>query len=375
MQFRKIMVAVTEDWFVLSHFKPLLRALGRVADEVVVATRVSGLASEIEALGCRVVAFDFRRASANPIVALETSRRFAALMRAEAPDALHLVALKPITIGATALRLTSVRNVGVHVTGLGLLSVASGMKSTTIHTVTMRILRSVLRRDGARLFLENPDDRDTLSRSGIIAAQRAVILGGAGIDPVHFAVLPPPKNTNLRVAHVGRMIKSKGIDVLVEAIHIARGLGAGIALDLYGGIDQDNTEKVALSEIEAWQAQGLARWHGHVRDVREVWRKSDVYVLATRGGEGLPRALLEAAACGRPSIVTDVAGCRRFVRDGIEGLVVPPNDPPALARALQQLAADRDRRESMGLAARSRVLESYTEQHVVDAIVSAYRAR
>jgi glycosyltransferase involved in cell wall biosynthesis len=108
--------------------------------------------------------------------------------------------------------------------------------------------------------------------------------------------------------------------------------------------------------------------------VREVWRRADIFVLPARGGEGLPRALLEAAACARPLVVTNVPGCRHFVRDGVEGFVVPPDDPVALADALQGLARDADLRKRMGEAARLRLLHGFTEAHVKQSLLAAYQS-
>ena len=109
-------------------------------------------------------------------------------------------------------------------------------------------------------------------------------------------------------------------------------------------------------------------------DVADIWRRADIFVLASRGGEGLPRALIEAAACGRPLVVTDVPGNRDFVRDGVEGLLVPPDDPARLAEALARLASDADLRRRMGMAARQRVLSGYTESHVKHSVLEAYRS-
>ena len=105
-------------------------------------------------------------------------------------------------------------------------------------------------------------------------------------------------------------------------------------LELYGGTDADNPEAVTAEELKAWCAKRDARWLGHVEDVREVWRHADIFVLPARSREGMPRALLEAAASARPLVVTDVPGCRHFVRDGVEGFVVPPENADALANCL-----------------------------------------
>ena len=126
--------------------------------------------------------------------------------------------------------------------------------------------------------------------------------------------------------------------------------------------------------LQAWCDRTGARWPGHVTDVREVWRHADIFVLPARSREGMPRAMLEAAACGRPLIVTDVPGCRHFVRDGQEGFVIPPEDADALADALALLAQDPGLRERMGLAARQRLLQGFTESQVKDALRASYRA-
>jgi glycosyltransferase involved in cell wall biosynthesis len=103
-----------------------------------------------------------------------------------------------------------------------------------------------------------------------------------------------------------------------------------------------------------------------------VWRDHHVACLPSRGGEGLPRTLLEAASCGRAVLATDVPGCRDFVRDGVEGLVTPPDDPAALADALARLAAAPDLVARMGEAARARVLSGYTERAVMEAVKALY---
>jgi len=113
-------------------------------------------------------------------------------------------------------------------------------------------------------------------------------------------------------------------------------------------------------------------WHGPIEDVRDVWRNCEIAVVPTRTREGMPRVMLEAASCGRALIVTDVPGCRHFVRDGIEGFVVPPDDVEALAAAMDQLAQNPELRQMMGHAARERVLSGYTEQHVKVAVLNIY---
>lgn len=172
------------------------------------------------------------------------------------------------------------------------------------------------------------------------------------------------------------MVRSNGIDVLVQAFAALRNRGVPLQLELYGRSDAENPEAVPSQSLTTWCDQADAVWRGHVADVAGIWRRTDIFVLAWRGGEGLPRALIEAAACGRPLVVTDVPGDRDFVRYGVEGLLVPPDDPESLAEALARLASEADLRWAMGLAARQRFLSGYTEthvQHVQHAVLHTYR--
>jgi glycosyltransferase involved in cell wall biosynthesis len=369
----KIALCVTEDWFVLSHFKPLIRALRTVADEVVIVTNDTGRLAEVADLGARVTAFDFDRKSTHPLAVMSTTRKLAALLAVERPSAVHLVALKPIILGILAAGAHGQIPLTLHLTGLGLLAVAPSVRAQIIRRLALGIIGRALRRPTTQLFIENADDLALVTRLGADPGSRATILGGAGVDPTHFAALPLPATEPPRIAFAGRMIKSKGIDVLVEAARLLRTRGQQPVVHLYGQIDAANPEAFTRQTIAAWQAEGLVLWHGHANDVRGIWRDAAIFVAPSLGGEGMPRTMLEAAACARPLIVTDVPGCRHFVRDGIDGLVVPPGDAAALADALARLLAAPELRVTLAQAARARVLDGFTEAAVEAAVSAAYR--
>ncbi len=111
-----------------------------------------------------------------------------------------------------------------------------------------------------------------------------------------------------------------------------------------------------------WDAFGDVAWWGERSDIAKIWAKCHIAVLPSFYREGLPKSLLEAAACGRPLVATDVLGCREVVRDGATGLLVPPRDAKALAHALERLARDRDLRRRMGAAAPGVVAREKSEQ-------------
>jgi glycosyltransferase involved in cell wall biosynthesis len=372
--FGRIMLCVTEDWFALSHFQPLIRVLVALANDVIVMARSSGRHGEIEALGARFENFDYKRGTANPLQEALAARALAARIRHHKPDALHLIAMKPILIGGLAQRLAPVPHTIVHMTGLGFMGVMQTAKMRAFRWVLQRHVASIMRNPGNWLMIENPDDLAFLEAGGTRTHCRHTILGGAGIDPEAFPASAPPANAIPVAAYVGRMIRSKGVDVLMEAARELKQRGVPLMIDLYGASDADNPEAIPPAELERWTADGLGRWHGPTREVAAVWRDADIYVMPTLGGEGLPRSLLEAAASARPAIVTQVPGCRSFVRNGIEGLVVAAGEPDDLADALAQLAADPALRHRMGQAARARVLDGYTIPQVAAQYEASYHA-
>jgi glycosyltransferase involved in cell wall biosynthesis len=370
----KIALLITEDWFALSHFRPLIGVLTEIAQEVVVVTRSSGRLKDIEALGVRTLEFDFRRRSNNQALTAQLAWALARLLQRERPDVVHLIAMKPIVLGGLALGFVRVPHVVVHVTGQGLAGIASAPLLRLYRFGMLRVLASLVAKPSSHLLVENPDDLALVRKLAPSLGARFAILGGAGVDPVAFPAQAAPEHAVPVAAHVGRMIKSKGIDLLMQAYERLSAEGVRLRLELFGSSDSENLEAVPPQEINDWCRRSGARWHGPVRDVAGVWKNADIFVLASRGGEGLPRALLEAAASARPLVVSDVPGNRHFVRDGIEGLLTPPGDVAAIAAALRRLAGDRALRLRMGDAARHRLLSGYTEAHVKAALLASYAA-
>jgi glycosyltransferase involved in cell wall biosynthesis len=372
----RILVVITEDWFALSHFKPLLSQLSLLAREVVVATRSSGRLDELAALGVRPIAFDMQRGSFNPLKLAKVRRHLAALIDAERPDAVHAISLQPMLLASLATRAARHKPhaLVLHVTGLGYIAASHTPRAWLARNLTFGMIRLATRHADVWLLAENPDDIIFTLARGVGRASRTTIVPGAGVDPIEFPALPPPANAVPRAAYVGRLVRSKGVDVLVAAHQKLRERGIGLDLALYGAIDTHNPDAVTRDTLTEWQQRPGLSAPGHVTDVRNVWREADIAVVPTLGGEGVPRAMLEAAACARPIVASDVSGCKHFLRDGVEGALVPPGDADRLAEALARLAADPELRRRQGAAARARLLAGYTTAAVQKAIRDAYAA-
>ena len=366
---KRILYVATEDWFFRSHFWAMARAAKRAGFDIALAARRSDAASEIAAEGIRIIPINLTRGTLNPIRVLAEAVGMWRLFRRERPDILHLIALKPIFVGGLAAALSGQCRVVNSVTGIGFLGVAESRKLAFVRRLIWPIFSLLLGRANSWILVDNADDARTVGRKANNPITR---VGGAGVDPQYFAELPPPKRPPVTAAVVARMLWSKGIDTIVEAQALLRERQIDIAVTLAGPVEHHTSNALTESLLEEWSTRPGIRWIGRQSDVRAVWRDAHIAVLASRGGEGLPRALLEAAACGRPIVTTDVPGCRDFIRPGIEGFIVPPGDPHALADALAKLALDAELREMMGRNARARVFSGYTEKQVSDAVVQLY---
>lgn len=361
---------ITEDWFFASHFLPMARAAREMGLDVVIITRVREHQGVLEATGARVIALEAERKSLNPFAVLANVARLAAILKREQPDILHMVALRPILIGGVAARRAGIARRVFALTGLGFLGARKDALGANAARAIRAFVRGPLENATTRYLFENPDDAAGLDLAP--DDPRVVIVGGAGVDPGQFTPAPQPQGPTLRVAVVARMLWSKGVDLAVEAVRLARARGADVSLSLFGAPDPSNPRAIPENTLREWNARPGVTWHGRTSDIAGVWRDHHVALLPSRGGEGLPRTLLEAAACGRAIVTTDVPGCRHFVRDGVDGFIAPPDDAAALADVLVRLASDRDLVLACGEAARARLLSGFTERHVMARVKAMY---
>jgi glycosyltransferase involved in cell wall biosynthesis len=367
---RKLVFVVTEDWFFASHFLPMARAARELDLDVAVVTRVRAHREVIEGTGARIIPLEAERRSLNPMAAGYAAGQLASVLKAEKADIVHCIALRGILVGGVAAAMAGIDRRVFALTGLGFIGARQDLVGRLAQRAIRLLTRGLTTRRTRYLF-ENTDDPRLLGLDP--AAPEVTIVGGAGVDAAVFEPSPLPPMPPLRIALVARMLWSKGIDLAVEAVLAARLQGAEVELSLYGAPDPSNPKAIPEPILSAWSAEPGIVWHGPTADIARVWRDHHVACLPSRGGEGLPRTLLEAAACGRAIVTTDVPGCRTLVRDAVEGLVVRPGNVPALTAAFVRLAAAPDLVARMGEAARNRVLDGFTERDVMEAVKQLYR--
>lgn len=365
----RLVFFVTEDWYFCSHRLPLARAARAAGFDVAVVTRVQRHAAQIRDAGIELIPLDLSRGSKNPRTELRTLSQLITIYRRLKPDIVHHVALKPVLYGTIAARLAGVPTIINALAGLGYLFSSADFAARLSRPLLEVVFRALLA--PTRVIVQNPDDRQLLVERQLINAQRTTLIRGSGVDLEAFAPAPEANGIPLIVLPA-RLLWDKGVGEFVAAARLLRQQNVAARFALVGAPDPENPASVPQATLEAWRAEGVVELWGWRDDMAEIFRDCHVACLPSYR-EGLPKALIEAAACGRPLVTCDVPGCREVVRHGINGLLVPLRNPVALAAALKQLVENPRQRAAFGRSARDIAAAEFSLSAVIDQTLALYR--
>ncbi len=364
----KLLYVVTEDKAFLSHRLPMARAARDAGFDVHVAASVGSNADAIRSEGFTIHSMPLRRGGLSPFGAISTIMALRQIKRDLSPAIVHHVGMQICVLGGiSSLGMTTPQINAM--TGLGYAFTSTTAKALFLRIVIAIALRFFLNRDHAVFLVQNPDDRAALETIGI-APRRLARIPGSGVDTDKLMPMPEPDGL-ITVGFAGRLLTAKGIRALVAAHRILRTRGEDIRLLIAGTPDPANPDSVTLEEAQQWGREPGITWLGQVNDIASLWRDSHIAALPSHR-EGLPKSLLEAAACGRPMIATDAPGCREIVKHQETGLLVPIEDPQALASAISELAGSQELRARFGAAARQLVVDKMSAQAIGAATVALY---
>lgn len=352
----KLLFVVTEDWYFLSHRMPTVRGAQQAGYDVAVVTSNGSARAAIEAQGVRVIPFNFDRRSLKPDQAVQQVKALALIYAREKPAVVHHIAMKPILFGSMAAWQARVPHVINAFAGLGYVFSAKTMLAKTVRMVLVPAFRMLLQRPGSVVLFQNDDDRQLLQKLGALSKKsKAVLIRGSGVETDRLQPMPLPAGDDFICAFAGRMIGIKGLPTMQDAFARLEQEAPHVKLWLCGQPDPGNPGSWTQAQIDQWTRDNPnVIYKGHC-NMAEVWAQSHVALQPSYGGEGIPKSLLEAAACGRAIIATDVPGCREVVDEGQNGFLVPPRDAALLAARILLLARDRDLCSRMGQASRALV--------------------
>ena len=290
----------------------------------------------------------------------------------ERPDLVHHFTSKPVLYGSLAARLTGVPRVVNAVTGLGYVFLQNTLRARLLRQVVLLLYRLALGLKRQAVIFENNYDRLFFEHMRLVAPGKSRVIEGVGVDIEAYAPTPELQGIPLAVLPA-RMLWDKGIGVAAEAARQLKAQGCPLRLALVGPTDPGNPAHIPDDILQSWVAEGILEWWGFQEDMHAVYRQASLVTLPSFS-EGVPTVLIEAAACGRAIVATDIPGCRNVVKEGETGLLIPPNDPTALADALCRLAVDPALRARMGAAGRARVVAHFSTEQVNREILAIYHA-
>jgi len=368
----RICFVETQDYAFIRHRLPLGRALVASGVDLHVIAPGGSAESAIRSEGVTYHRLSMRRAGANPITELLVVQQLLRLYRELRPNLVHHFGLKSVLYGAIAGRLSAVPGIVGSITGLGYTFIPGSIHRQILRGTVTRLLRGALRDPRVFTIFQNPDDRDLFLEKGLVRSSQTRLIFGSGVDVERFA--PAPEPSGPPVVLVGtRMLLDKGIVELVEASRMLRQADVQVKIRLAGAPDPGNPVSISEDQLRSWDAEGIVEWVGQKGDMAEQLRQAHIACLPSYR-EGLPLFLAEAAAAGRPSVTTDVPGCRTAIETEKTGLLVPPRDSRALAAALTRLIQDDRLRHAMGNRARELALAQFSSRVVTTNIFELYRS-
>jgi glycosyltransferase involved in cell wall biosynthesis len=375
----KILFVVNEAYFFMTHRIPVARALAVAGCEVHVAVPADHVwapsdfsIDEIEEAGFILHTIPLSRRGKNILQDIQSLVSIYRLILRVKPDVVHLFTIKPVIYGGLVARFSGVKSLISSFTGLGHVFIAPGITNYLLKMAVVFLYRLATGHRNSRVIVQNSGDAQVLVGKGAVREKNVRLIPGSGVNIDKFPMKAEPEGPPL-VILPSRLIWEKGIAEFVQAAKTLKEKGIVCRFALVGDTQVSNPRAVQESQIEEWVAEGVLEWWGRRTDMPDVFAQSSIVCLPTTYGEGLPRVLVEAAACGRAIVTTDIAACREVVQHNENGLLVPPGDTGMLIEALETLISAPDERARMGMRGREIVASRLTEDHIVRSTLDVYR--
>ena len=366
----KIILVANTDWYLYNFRRSLAHFLLGQGYEVILVSPPGKYVELLKEDGFNWIAWNLGRQSTAPWHELPAIFALFKIYRHERADLVHHHTIKPVLYGSLAASAARILNIVNSITGRGYVFLSPETKASLLKQFLQPFYRFIFRNSHQVAIFENDEDRQYFIQTKMIPSAQTRLIAGVGVDTEQFAPATEPSGIPI-ILYSGRMLWDKGIGVLVEAAHIIH-KACPARVVLVGSPDPGNPTSISEDQLKAWAAEGVIEWWGWQSDMCSIYQKATIVTLPSFY-EGVPTALLEAAACARPIVATDTPGSRDIVIDSLNGLIVPTNDSIALADALMKLLADPLQRGRMGKAGRQLVLDKFDVNLVNQATLAVYQ--
>ena len=367
-------MVVNDAAFFLSHREPVAKAARDHGFLVVVATAAGPAVQAIVDAGYEHREIRLTRSGRNPFAEALSVVSLIQLFRRVRPDVVHLVTIKPVLYGGLAAWMVRVPGIVSAISGLGTVFGSSSDSRMSMAKFAAKLLyRLALGHRNQRVIFQNSNDRNVLAMLTRFQRNKTVMITGSGVDLSEYKMADEVETEAPVVVMAARLLRDKGVYEFIKAARILKRRNVRSRFLLVGDPDPGNPSSVNNADLEKWRAEGNVEILGFRGDVATIFAMSHIVVLPSYG-EGIPKVLIEAAACGRAVVTTDIPGGREAIEPGKSGLLVPPRDADALADAIQLLIENQDLRRQMGCAGRELAKQRFRIEEVIAQHLSIYDA-
>ncbi|RBQ30932.1 glycosyltransferase family 1 protein [Arcobacter sp. FW59] len=358
---KKILFVVNVDWFFISHRLPLALEALKKGYEVYLACGISDKKEYLEKLGIKVHPLNLSRSGTGIKGELKAFIEIYNVLKKVNPDIAHFVTIKPVLYGGIASRFLSIHNKVFSISGLGFIFIKQGLKAILARGLIKIMYGFALGGKNSHVIVQNPDDKAVVNS---IVKVPITLIRGSGVDLSQYKYIDE-NNNNIKVSMACRLLRDKGVFEYIDAAKILKQKLPNIEFEIYGDIDIHNPASLTEDDIEEIKKEGFIKVHGFSTNIAKVFSDTNIVVLPSYR-EGLPKVLIEAAACGRAVITTDVPGCRDAIEPNVTGLLCQVRNSQSLANQIEKLILDKDLRNSMGKEGRELAKKEFDIKKVVE---------
>ncbi|WP_415900110.1 glycosyltransferase family 4 protein [Neptuniibacter sp. QD48_11] len=366
-----ILFVVNSTEFFLSHRLPIAVAAKKMGFDVHIASSTGKGVKQITDSGFTFHHVSFSRSGQNVLRELQCFLCLTKLFIKLSPDLVHLITIKPVLYGSIVARLVGVKSVVCAISGLGTVFQNTNIFARIRRWIVCKLYKSAFKHPNLAVIFQNPDDKNLLLNVRALTAEQTRIIRGSGVSLSSYPYIKEPEGVPV-VVMAARLLRDKGVFEYVEAARILKKRCVSIDIRLIGDIDLGNPTSINNDILNEWENENIINVYGFRSDIATQYSNANIVCLPSYR-EGLPKSLIEAAACGRAVITTDVPGCRDAIVAGETGILVPVKDPLALADAINWLIDTPEQRRKMGKAGRLLAENEFNIENVIDKHMTIYQ--
>ncbi len=357
---KKILFVVNVDWFFISHRLPLAIEAKNKGYEVHIACAITYKKEYLEQLGFIIHPLILSRSGVSIQAEIKAFFSIYKVLKEIKPTIIHFVTIKPVIYGGIASRFCAIEKRIFSISGLGFIFIKQGFKASLIRAIVKILYNLALGGKNSHVIVQNLSDNNVVES---IVNVPISLIRGSGVNLEEYTYKEENLNS-LKVVMASRLLKDKGVNEYIEAAKLLKEKGLEVAFELYGDIDSGNPTTLTREDIDQIQKDGFVKINGFSQDIANIFSNANLVVLPSYR-EGLPKVLIEAAACGRAVVTTDVPGCKDAIEPNTTGLLCKVKDANSLAKLIEKLINDQKLRLQMGKQGRDLAQKEFDIKMVV----------